>query len=38
VTSPEASSLRLAIDLAGVPGEVEMVFFGSRIPRASKGR
>src|SRR6186713_2155717 len=29
VTSPEAGSLRLAIDLAGVPAEVEMLFFGS---------
>jgi hypothetical protein len=29
MTSPEAGSLRLAIDLAGVPEDVEMVFFGS---------
>lgn len=37
VTSPEASSLRLAIDLAGVPGEVEMVFFGSQDPARLEG-
>ncbi|MEO5694467.1 MAG: hypothetical protein ABIQ72_15165 [Usitatibacter sp.] len=29
VTSPEAGSLRLGINLMGVPGDVEMVFFGS---------
>jgi hypothetical protein len=29
VTSPQAASLRLGVDLAGVPGNVEMVFFGS---------
>lgn len=29
LTSPEAGSLRVAIDLGGVPGDVEMVFFGS---------
>jgi hypothetical protein len=29
ITSPGAGSLRLAIELAGVPGDVEMVFFGS---------
>ena len=29
VTSPEAASMRLSIDLAGVPADVEMVFFGS---------
>jgi lysyl endopeptidase len=29
VTSPNAAALRLAIDLAGVPTNVEMVFFGS---------
>jgi hypothetical protein len=29
VTSPAAAALRLAIDLAGVPADVEMVFFGS---------
>jgi len=29
VTSPDAGSMRLAIDLAGVPADVEMVFFGS---------
>ena len=33
LTSPEAGSLRLAIDLAGVPAEVEMVFFGSGASR-----
>ena len=33
VTSPEAGSLRLAIDLAGVPEDVEMVFFGSATAR-----
>jgi hypothetical protein len=29
VTSPEADSLRLAIDLTGVPADVEMAFVGS---------
>jgi lysyl endopeptidase len=29
VTSPDADAMRLAIDLAGVPLDVEMVFFGS---------
>ena len=29
VTSPKAGAVRLAIDLSGVPLEVEMVFFGS---------
>ncbi len=29
LTSPEAASLRLALDLKGLPGDVEMVFFGS---------
>lgn len=33
VTSPEAGSLRLAIDLAGVPLDVEMVFRGSASAR-----
>ena len=37
VTSPEAGSLRLAIDLAGAPPEVEMVFFGSADPRRLEG-
>jgi lysyl endopeptidase len=32
VTSPQAASLRLAIALAGVPANVEMVFFGSSAP------
>jgi hypothetical protein len=32
VTSPQAAALRLAIDLAGVPPNVEMVFFGSAAP------
>lgn len=33
VTSPEAGSMRLAINLMGVPGDVEMVFFGSDSSR-----
>ena len=37
VTSPDAGSLRLAIDLAGVPPEVEMVFFGSADPGRLEG-
>jgi lysyl endopeptidase len=37
VTSPEAGSLRLAIDLAGVPQDVEMVFFGSDLPSRLEG-
>jgi hypothetical protein len=37
VTSPEAGSLRLAIDLAGVPQDVEMVFFGSEAPSRLEG-
>ena len=32
VTSPEAGSLRLALDLEGIPEDVEMVFFGSGDP------
>ncbi len=32
VRSPAAGAMRLAIDLAGVPEEVEMVFFGSDDP------
>lgn len=32
VSSPRAGALRLAIDLAGVPTDVEMVFFGSAAP------
>lgn len=30
VTSPEAGALRLALELAGVPAEVELTFFGSQ--------
>jgi hypothetical protein len=37
MTSPEAGSLRLAIDLAGVPADVEMVFFGSTDPSRLEG-
>jgi hypothetical protein len=37
VTSPQAGALRLAIDLAGVPGEVEMVAFGSDDPARLAG-
>jgi hypothetical protein len=37
LTSPDAGSLRLAIDLAGVPPEVEMVFFGSAAPSRVEG-
>ena len=37
VTSPQAGSMRLAIDLAGVPGEVEMVVFGSAAPARLEG-
>ena len=37
VTSPEAAALRVAIDLAGVPPEVEMVFFGSMTPSRLEG-
>ena len=32
VTSPQAGAMRLAIQLAGVPADVEMVFFGSDAP------
>jgi hypothetical protein len=32
ITSPQAAALRVSIDLAGVPGDVEMVFFGSADP------
>ena len=32
LTSPDAGALRLAIDLKGVPEDVEMVFFGSDAP------
>lgn len=37
VTSPEAGSLRLAIDLKGVPEDLEMVFFGSALPSRLEG-
>ncbi|MGZ5078342.1 MAG: hypothetical protein ACXWHZ_02215 [Usitatibacter sp.] len=37
VTSPEAGSMRLSIDLAGVPEDVEMVFFGSDLPSRLEG-
>jgi lysyl endopeptidase len=37
MTSPDAGSLRLAIDLAGVPPDVEMVFFGSADPSRLEG-
>ena len=37
VTSPDAGSLRLAIDLKGVPEDVEMVFFGSALPARLEG-
>ena len=33
ITSPDAGSMRLAIDLRAVPLDVEMVFFGSGGPR-----
>jgi lysyl endopeptidase len=33
VTSPDAGSVRLAIALAGVPADVEMVFFGADATR-----
>jgi lysyl endopeptidase len=32
MTSPGANALRMAIDLANVPADVEMVFFGSDAP------
>jgi len=32
ITSPDAAALRVAIDLAGAPPDVEMVFFGSKDP------
>ena len=37
LTSPAAGSLRLAIDLKGVPEDVEMVFFGSDAPERLVG-
>ncbi|HEX3097679.1 MAG TPA: hypothetical protein VHQ02_08175, partial [Usitatibacter sp.] len=32
ITSPDAAALRVAIDLAGAPPDVQMVFFGSKDP------
>lgn len=37
VSSPGAESLRLAIDLAGAPPELEMAFFGSADPSRIEG-
>lgn len=37
LTSPEAASVRLALDLRGVPLEAEMVFFGSDLPGRLEG-
>ncbi|HTS84994.1 MAG TPA: hypothetical protein VMG61_07805 [Usitatibacter sp.] len=37
VSSPQAGSMRLAIDLAGVPGNVQMVVFGSSNPSRLEG-
>jgi lysyl endopeptidase len=37
VTSPDAGAMRLAIDLIGVPEDVEMVFFGSDLPQRLEG-
>ena len=37
ITSPRAQSVRLAIALAGVPTDVEMVFFGSGDPGRLEG-
>jgi lysyl endopeptidase len=37
VASPQAESLRLAVSLAGVPEEVEMVFFGAANPARVEG-
>ena len=37
ITSPQAQSVRLAISLAGVPTDVEMVFFGSADPARLEG-
>ena len=37
LTSPDAGAMRLAIDLAGVPPQVEMVFFGSNDPARLEG-
>jgi lysyl endopeptidase len=32
LTSPDANAIRIAIDLSGVPADVQMVFFGSDAP------
>ena len=37
IASPGAEAMRLAIDLAGVPTDVEMVFFGSAAPARLEG-
>ncbi|HET7729195.1 MAG TPA: trypsin-like peptidase domain-containing protein [Usitatibacter sp.] len=37
VASPKAESLRLAVDVLGVPEDVEMVFFGSANPARLEG-
>ncbi len=37
VNSPQAGALRVALDLAGVPGDVEMVAFGSDDPARLAG-
>jgi hypothetical protein len=37
VTSPEAGSMRLSVDLAGAPPELEMIFFGSDTPSRIEG-
>ncbi len=37
VNSPEAGSMRMSIDLAGAPAELEMVFVGSGIPSRIEG-
>lgn len=37
VASPDAGAMRLAIDLIGVPEDVEMVFFGSDLPQRLEG-
>ena len=37
VVSPQAESLRLAVDVMGVPKDVEMVFFGSANPARIEG-
>lgn len=37
LTSPGADALRMAIDLANVPADVEMVFFGSDAPNVLVG-